>query len=52
MMSRLARAAIIIGTCWIIFGIAVYFLFNKTGLKKFCVNTEAAEKAAKLGESV
>lgn len=52
MMSRLARAAIIIGTCWIIFGIAVYFLFNKTGLKKFCVNTEAAKKAAKLGESV
>ena len=40
MISRLSNQAELIGTCWILFGVVVYLLFHKTGLKKYCRKKE------------
>lgn len=36
MMTRFTAQAMLIGCGWIVLGAAVYFIFTKTGLKKFC----------------
>ena len=44
MLSRLAAAAIVIGTCWLGLGIILFYVFQKTGLSRFCEQKQKDEK--------
>ncbi len=45
MLTRLSLTAVLIGTGWLVTAFLVYFLFNKTSLKRFCNEKQGYESS-------